>query len=65
MGKVCHALPRPHLGQASLMVFMQQNRDKPGLNKNNRANERELPRIPFPSGFFPKINFVVWGKTVS
>ena len=43
MGKFRHALPRQHLGQATPVVLMQQDRDEPGLRENDRAHDYDLP----------------------
>src|SRR6266850_5897716 len=59
MGKFRHALPRLHFGGAAPAMLTQQDRDQPGLHKNNRAHEHDLPQILLPYSFFPKVDFAV------
>src|SRR5258708_40128375 len=56
MGEFCHALPRLYFRQTTLMMLMKQDRDKPGLRKNNGHNECDLPGIALPYGWFAEVD---------
>ena len=62
MGKLRHALPRLHFGDATSAMLMQQDQDKPGLYQNNRADECDLPGIPLPCGQFAELDSLPGGR---